>query len=63
MRRREGNIIAMGKNITWKRGRGKQYHLPYIVESVGKNIKWGRGDWDGNFGDENQVVGNFIYPC
>ena len=32
----------MGKNITWKKRKGKQNNLPYIIEVVGKNIKWGR---------------------
>ena len=57
-----------------KKGKGKECHLPYIVEAV-RNIKWGKGEWDGNFGEENQdlkknrgreeyqVVGNFIHPC
>ena len=47
-----GNIMAVGKNITWKRGKGKQYYLPYDIEDVGKNIKCGK--WDGYFGEENQ---------
>ena len=25
--RGEGNILAVGKNITWKKGKGKQYYL------------------------------------
>ena len=25
--------------------KGKQYHIPYNIESVGKNIKWGKGKW------------------
>ena len=33
--------MAVGKNTTWKKGKGKQYHLPYNTEAVGKNIKWG----------------------
>ena len=33
----------MGKNITWKRGMCKQYHLPYDIKAIGKNIKWGKG--------------------
>ena len=46
--------MAVGKNATWKKGDGKQYHLPYDIEAVGKNIKWGRGEGDGNFVEENQ---------
>ena len=33
--------MAVGKNITWKKG--KQYHLLYYIEAVRKNIKWGKG--------------------
>ena len=44
--------MAVGKNITWKKG--KQYHVPYNIEAVGKNLKFGRGEGDGNFGEENQ---------
>ena len=32
--REEGNIMSVGKNITWKKGKGKQYHLPYIIKAV-----------------------------
>ena len=24
----------------WKKGKGKQYHLPYNIEAVEKNINW-----------------------
>ena len=53
------NIMAMGKKITWKKG--KQYYLPYNIEAVGKNIKWGR-EGDGKFEEEYKVVGNFVHP-
>ena len=33
----------MGKNITEKKGKGKQLHLPYDIKAVGKNIMRGRG--------------------
>ena len=34
---REENIKAVGKNIAWKKGKGKQSSLPaYIVRLVGK---------------------------
>ena len=36
--------MAVGKNITCKRGKGKQYRLPLYIKVVGKNIKWGRGE-------------------
>ena len=40
--KREGNIMAKGKNITWKKGKGiQQYHLPYNIEAGGFNIKCG----------------------
>ena len=35
-----------------KKRKGKQYHLPYNIESVGKNIKLERGEEDGNFPEE-----------
>ena len=52
------------------KGTGKQYHLPFNIETVRKSIKWRRGEEDGNLGEENQdfkkwgweeyqVVGNF----
>ena len=34
--------MAVGKNITCKKGNGKHYHL-IIIKAVGKNIKWGKG--------------------
>ena len=46
--------MAVGKNITSKKGKEKQYHLPYIIEAVWKNIEWGKGEGDGYFGEENQ---------
>ena len=66
--------MAVGKNITWNNGKAKQYHLSFNIRDVGKDIKCGRGDWNGNFREENQeltkngdreeyqVVGNFIHP-
>ena len=62
--------MAVGKNITWKKGKRKQYNLPYNIQAIWKNIKWGRGKEDGNFwknmkilengsGEEHKVVWNF----
>ena len=31
--------MAVGINITWKKGKGKQYHIIYDIEAVGKNIR------------------------
>ena len=64
----------MGKNITRRKIKAKQHHLPFNVEAVWKNIKWGRKEGEANFGEENQdlineggedyqVVGNFIQLC
>ena len=64
----------MGKNITSKKGKSKQYHLPFDIKAVGKYIKRGRGEGGlkirrrksrlKNWGwEKNQVVGNFIHPC
>ena len=46
--KREGDIIAVGKNITRKKGMRKQENR-VLIKAVGKNIKWGRGEVDGNF--------------
>ena len=32
--------MAVGKNITRKKGKGKQYYFSFHFEAVGKNIKW-----------------------
>ena len=40
-------------NIIWKKGKGKQYHLPYNIKTIGKNIKWDREDGDGISEKEN----------
>ena len=34
--------MSVGKNVTWKKGKGKKYHLPCNIEAAGKNIKRGR---------------------
>ena len=39
-----------------------KYHLPYNIMAVGKNIQRKKGEGDGNFGEEYQVVWNFIHP-
>ena len=36
--------MAVGKNITWLKGKGKPYHLFCNIKAVGKNIKWGKGE-------------------
>ena len=41
--------MAVGMNITWKKGMGNKYHNPYNIEAVGK--KWGTGGGDGSFGE------------
>ena len=46
--------MALGKNITWKRRKEKQYHLPYNIKAVGKNMTMGRGEGDRHFWEENQ---------
>ena len=54
VKRRREYHGCVGKNITWKRGREKQYHLPYNVVAAGKNIKKGRGK--GNMGGGDQEL-------
>ena len=40
------NIMAVGKKITRKTEKGKQYNLPYHIS----DINWGKGEGDENFG-------------
>ena len=47
--------MAVGKNIKRKRGKGKQYHLPYNIKSVGKNIKLERGDLEEILGKKIKI--------
>ena len=46
----------MGKNITSKKAKGKQYHIPYDIKAVWKNINLGRREGDGNFEAENIFI-------
>ena len=32
--------MAVGKNITCKKGNGEQYHLSLYIEAIWKIIKW-----------------------
>ena len=41
--------MAVGKNITCKKGEGKHYHLPYNIEAVGKDINWLKGEGNQDF--------------
>ena len=49
-----------------KKGKGKQYYLPYKIKVVGKNITTILGKkikvLQNGDGEEYQVVGNFIHP-
>ena len=54
--------MAVRKNKTWKKTKKKQYHVPYNINVVGENFKCGKVQGDGDFGEENQVVGNFTHP-
>ena len=62
----EGNIMAAGKIIMWKKGKGKQYHLPYNIEAVGKNIKWesvmrkGTEIWERKLRFKKKIMGKNI---
>ena len=40
-----------------KKGKGKQYHLPYNIEAIGKNIKNGRGKRTNTLGEKINWVG------
>ena len=42
--KREENIIAVRKNITWKKGKEEQYHLPspYVIRLLGSISRRGR---------------------
>ena len=51
--------MAVGKNITWKKGKGKQYHLPIILRLLGRISN---GEEDGNIGElfKNMGMGKNI---
>ena len=46
--------MTPGKTITWRKEKGKHYHLACNIEAVGTNIKWEKEEEDGNFREENQ---------
>ena len=48
--------MAVRKNMYNMEKKGKQYHIPYNIESVGKNIKWGKWKEDRNFREENIYI-------
>ena len=61
----------MGRNKTWKKGKGEAISSSDDFKAVGKNIKWGTGEgglkiWGRKSnagGEEYQVEGDFIHPC
>ena len=69
-----GTTLAVGKNITWKKGeRESNIILPIILRLLGRLSSGTKRKGDENFGEENQglkngggeeyqVVGNFIHP-
>ena len=44
-----------------EKGEGKQYHLPYGIETAGKNIKWGRGEGGPQIWEENQDLKEWVW--
>ena len=54
-RRGEGNIMALGKNIKWKKGKGEAIIFPWTLWLLGRISigEEGKGR-DGNLGGENQ---------
>ena len=46
--------MAVGKNITWEKGKGKQYRLSFNIDTVGKNIRWGKGKETENSGKKSR---------
>ena len=63
--------MALGKNITWKKGKGKQYLFPIIFSMLGRISIGGRGRklWGRKsrfkklvVGKKIKVAGNFILP-
>ena len=44
--------MAVVKNITWIKGKGKHYHFPFNIEAVGKDLSGREGEW--NFGEVNK---------
>ena len=71
----EGNIMAVGNNVTWLKGKGEAKSSSqnnHNIKAVGKNIKRGKGEGaeilmkeimilKNGGGEEYQVVGNFIH--
>ena len=54
--------MAVGKNITWTKGKGKQYHLSITLRLSGR-IFWVKNqDLKNGGGEEYQAVRNFIHP-
>ena len=52
--------MSVGKNITWEKKESvSSIIFPIILKLLGR-ISSGKGD--GHFGEENQVVANFIHP-
>ena len=44
------------KNISWKKGKGKQYHLSYNIGAVREEYPvGGKGEGDGNFGEKSSL--------
>ena len=71
-----GNIMAVGKNMMWKKGERGSKIISTInnIEAVWRNIKCDEEEGDGNFGkkikinktrgvEEYQGLGNIIHPC
>ena len=58
----EGKGISRlwGKNLTWKKGKRKQNHLPNNIKAVGKNIKFNKMGW-GNVNLYTPSMSNSFY--
>ena len=51
--------MAVGKNITWKKGEGKQYHLPFNIEAVeGRISSEKEGKETESFGKKIKILNN-----
>ena len=70
--KKDGNIMAAGKNITWEKG--NNIIFPIILRLLGRILSEENGKgteisgkkikmFKNGVGEEYHVVGNFIHPC
>ena len=56
--------MTVGKNITWKKGKGEQYYLAQYIQAARKNIEWRKGErkrkLGGRYKDKKEGLGKNI---